>query len=82
MQRKSIRDILLEVQSEYCYQCGSKITHKNIDLNDYCSYQCERLADNKTWPKEDDCPGCPAHKNGPHKMGCHYGGKNQLKINL
>ncbi len=21
-------------------------------------------------PPEEDCPGCPGHKDGPHKMSC------------
>lgn len=24
----------------------------------------------RPWPEEEDCPGCPAHKDGPHKMSC------------
>lgn len=24
----------------------------------------------KPWPPEEDCPGCPEHRDGPHKMSC------------
>lgn len=34
----------------------------------------------KPWPPEEDCPGCPEHRDGPHKFGCSVGGARQLVI--
>ena len=28
----------------------------------------------KPWPPEQDCPGCPGQKTGPHRFGCAIGG--------
>ena len=37
----------------------------------------------KPWPPEEDCPGCPAHKDGHHKMSCSiHKGQVHLHVNL
>lgn len=30
----------------------------------------EDLREGKNWPPEEDCPHCPGHYQGPHKMDC------------
>lgn len=34
----------------------------------------------KPWPPEEDCPGCPNHRDGPHKMECAVRGKQQVVL--
>ena len=36
----------------------------------------------KPWPPEEDCPGCPSHKDGPHKLSCSHRGAGQVKLPL
>lgn len=38
--------------------------------------------EDKPWPKEEDCPGCDKHKDGPHRFGCTVHGARQLKISV
>ena len=36
----------------------------------------------KTWPPEEDCPGCDQHRDGPHRFGCSLHGKQQLRVTI
>lgn len=29
-----------------------------------------RDCENRPWPRNEDCSGCPEHRDGPHKMSC------------
>ena len=80
--RKTISQILADSQSEFCLQCGEPINNNVLKNFNYCSEECERLSDGKNWPKSEDCPGCPGHINGHHKMSCSYNGKQQIRLNV
>jgi len=61
-----------------CENCGHE---KDDHPNRFCSnYEPRDPRDGKPWPPEEDCKGCPNHKDGPHKLGCLIHGKNQLVI--
>lgn len=36
--------------------------------------------EDKPWPKEEDCPGCDKHRDGPHRFGCTVHGKRQMVL--
>lgn len=77
--------MLLSGAEEKCVICNSslKALQEGEDYNKHlytCSEICERKNNNKTWPIEEDCPGCPHHINGPHKLSCRAHGSQQIKI--
>jgi hypothetical protein len=40
-----------------------------------------RALSGKTWPQEEDCPGCDGHRDkGPHRFSCHAQGGGQLVV--
>lgn len=36
--------------------------------------------DEEDFPPDEKCPGCPNHKNGPHKFRCTFAGVQQVKL--
>jgi len=55
------------------FKCLVNILDKYFD-DPICSDECSRIAQGKTWPKEEDCPGCPNNINLDHKLSCSYRG--------
>lgn len=62
-----------------CLACGKSLGDPEelkgspayrLRLGGWCSKECQRKDLGKNWPEEEDCPGCPAHQDGPHKMSC------------
>lgn len=86
--RPTISAILESARAAACEACGGPLPpwdHGPAAANrppwvngDTCSEACWRRAEGKTWPREEDCPGCPAHRDGPHSFGCSVGGKRQI----
>lgn len=86
----TINEMLKDMRAEVCEACGGELPpwdDNPAGMNDppwrngdTCSEACFRKNAGKTWPKEEDCPGCPCHKDGPHKFGCTIGGARQIKI--
>jgi len=50
-------------------------------LEAFHAYKAKQRED-KPWPPEEDCPGCPCHRDGPHKFGCSIGGDRQLMVSM
>ncbi len=36
----------------------------------------------KPWPKDQDCPGCDKHIDGPHRFGCAIKGTRRVIITV
>lgn len=36
--------------------------------------------EDKPWPADEDCAGCPGHRDGPHKLSCSIGGARQVRL--
>ncbi len=78
--RESLADPLKGLRGEYCVSCGEPLPAWRDGARgekdppwvntSSCSEACWRKAEGKTWSADDDCPGCPGRKTGPHKLGC------------
>lgn len=53
-----------------------------MELSTVSSYlDDEPLLDEEDYiAPEDKCPGCPNHKDGPHKFSCQYAGAQQIAL--
>ena len=88
--KPTINEIRKAHRAEVCETCGGPLPEWDDNAagmnddpwcnGDTCSEACFRKWAGKTWPKEEDCPGCPCHIDGPHKFGCSVYGARQIKI--